>query len=164
VGNFSVIPAPVLSSLVFSSYLWNHYAASVMKARIPHDMVPTTRAKRLVGGSRMNVVALVTHGLSAMSVFADRIGVRLLLAVSMLTVLAVAALAVTLALRVTTSLAIPGWSTSTSGLLVVLLCQLFLLMMVFVFVALGGREVSSFVPARDHIHYIAGIERAFPAP
>ncbi|WP_165226352.1 glycosyltransferase [Aquisphaera insulae] len=162
VGNFSVIPATVLDRLVVSSDLWNHYAASVVKARLPHDMLPTPRARRLAGQSRMDVVALVTHGLSAMSVFGDRIGVRLLIAVSVLTGLALAALGATVAIRLTTSLAIPGWATTAAGLLVVLLAQLFLLMMVFVFVALGGREGSSVIPARDHVHYVAGIDRIDP--
>ncbi|QEH37996.1 putative glycosyltransferase YkoT [Aquisphaera giovannonii] len=162
VGNFSVIPAPLLSSLVVSSDLWNHYAASVVKARLPHDLLPTPRAKRLVGQSRMDLVALVTHGLSAMSVFGDRVGVRLILVLGLLTALAVVALAATVTIRLSTSLAIPGWATTASGLLVVFLSQLILLMTVFVFVALGGREGSSFLPARDYAYYIAGIDRIFP--
>jgi hypothetical protein len=37
--------------------------------------VPTERAPRLCGESRMNFVALVGHGLSALSVHAELIGV-----------------------------------------------------------------------------------------
>ena len=162
VGNFSVIPFPLLSRLVVVSDLWNHYAAAVMKARLPFDMVPTERARRLAGQSRMDIVALITHGLSAISVFADRVGVRLLIAMTVMMGLALTGLAATVLIRLSTSLAIPGWATYTSGLLVVLLVQLFMLMMIFVFVALGGRENSSFLPARDHVHFIAGVQRLFP--
>ena len=82
VGNFSVIPATVLRRLVAVSELWNHYAAAVYKAKLPMALIPAQRNCRLEGSSRMNLVALVVHGLSAMAVFGDRIGVRLLMVVS----------------------------------------------------------------------------------
>src|SRR5687767_2692176 len=65
VGNFSVVPYPLLRRLVVMSDLWNHYAAAVFQSRIAYGMVPTARTKRLAGRSRMNFVALVAHGLSA---------------------------------------------------------------------------------------------------
>src|ERR1051326_8593861 len=40
VGNFSVVPYSSLSSLVVISETWNHYAAAVLNARLPHAMVP----------------------------------------------------------------------------------------------------------------------------
>jgi SAM-dependent methyltransferase len=92
VGNFSVIPREQLGRLVAVSETWNHYAASVFKAKIPVEMVPTDRAPRIAGTSKMNLVGLVTHGLSAMSVFADTVGVRLLLATCPMALLAVAGL------------------------------------------------------------------------
>src|SRR5262245_6175531 len=79
-GNFSAIPQRLLTRLVAMSDLWNHYAAAVIKSRIPYATIVTTRGVRYAGVTRMNYVALVTHGLSAMSVFGERIGVRLLAA------------------------------------------------------------------------------------
>ena len=93
VGNFSAVPAALLSRLVVVSELWNHYAAAVFKARLPRDTVPTERAPRLCGESRMNFVALVGHGLSALSVHAELIGVRLLVATGLLVGLICALLA-----------------------------------------------------------------------
>ena len=84
VGNFSVIPAAQLRRLVVVSELWNHYAAAVFKARTPKATVPTARAPRLAGRSRMNFVDLVTHGLSALSVHSELIGVRLLVVAAVL--------------------------------------------------------------------------------
>ena len=78
VGNFSVVPYPVVKKLAVVSEMWNHYAAAVTHARIPTTLVPTVRGKRLAGRPTMNFVSLVAHGLDGMSVFADRIGVRLL--------------------------------------------------------------------------------------
>ena len=79
-GNFSVIPRERLASLVVVSELWNHYAAAAMRSRQPFCTIPTRRAERLDGESKMNFVGLVVHGLSAISVYSDIVGVRLLIA------------------------------------------------------------------------------------
>ena len=65
---------------MYSSELWNHYAAAVLKTRLPYTSVPTIRGRRLQGDSRMGFVSLAVHGLSALSVFSDTLGVRLLVA------------------------------------------------------------------------------------
>jgi hypothetical protein len=154
VGNFSVVPQYLLCRLVVVSDLWNHYAASVFKARLPLDMVETERAPRLAGQSKMNFTSLVIHGLSAISVFGDRVGVRMLIATSVLVGSALVALGAVVGLRVFTNLAIPGWATYAFGILLVLTVQLLMTMMVFVFVVLGGRESSSFLPIRDHGYFV----------
>ena len=64
VGNFRVIPFTMLDRLMGVGELWNHYAASVEKARIPITKVPTARGTRLAGSGKINCVALATHGLS----------------------------------------------------------------------------------------------------
>ena len=80
VGNFSIIPRSLLSRLVVVSELWNHYAAAVFKSKLPFGSIKTKRAERLGGHSRMDFVGLVIHGLSALSVHGERIGVRLIVA------------------------------------------------------------------------------------
>ena len=75
-----MIPRERLSCLVASSELWNHYAAAAFASRQPYATIPTRRATRLDGRSKMNFVNLVIHGLSAISVYSDAIGVRLLIA------------------------------------------------------------------------------------
>src|SRR6266478_1932726 len=71
VGNFSVVPRRHLSTFVVVSEAWNHYAASIFHARIPYQLVPTARGRRISGRSTMSFVDLVTHGLSAIAVFGD---------------------------------------------------------------------------------------------
>ena len=156
VGNFSVVPKQSLHRLVVVSNLWNHYAASVFQSRIPYTLYPTTRAKRVSGSSRMNFVSLVSHGLSAISIFADRVGVRLLVGVACLIVLAAAALAGVLAIKFGTTLAIPGWATNAVGILLVLLSQLFLLALVFTFIVLANRDNSQMIPLRDYEYFVDG--------
>jgi polyisoprenyl-phosphate glycosyltransferase len=154
VGNFSAIPRVRLDSLIVVSELWNHYAAAVVKSQQPFDTVPTERAQRLSGRSAMNFVKLVAHGLSAISVFGDIIGVRLLVATLALIALTIAGLIATLALRLTTNLPVPGWTTSTFGILIVILFQAVMLSIQFSFIVLGGRQGMTFLPCRDYDYFV----------
>jgi len=162
VGNFSIVPGSQLTRLVVVSELWNHYAAAVFKARLPRDTIPTVRAQRLSGRSRMNFVALVGHGLSALSVHAEVIGVRLLVMTSALVALVSVLLSVVVAVRVSTSLAIPGWATSAAGLLVVLLFQAIGFAVFFVFLVLHARSQPLFIPIRDYPYFVASVGALFP--
>jgi glycosyltransferase involved in cell wall biosynthesis len=156
IGNFSVIPASRLSSLVVVSEIWNHYAAAVLKSRQPHALVPTQRAKRLEGRPQMNFVQLAIHGLSAISVYSDIIGVRLLVATFVLIFITLIALACVVSIRLFTNLAIPGWATFTVGMLIVILLQAIMFSFVFSFIILGNRQGSTFLPLRDYSYFIAG--------
>jgi hypothetical protein len=159
VGNFSIIPHCRLRSLVVVSEMWNHYAASVFVSHQPFDTIPTTRAQRLSGKSKMNFVNLVTHGLAAISVYSDIVGGRMLLVAAALIVVAVTGIVATAMLRVFTDLAIPGWATSTEGILLVLLGQATTFALIFSFVILAGRSHLSFLPQRDYMYFVAGVEK-----
>ena len=161
VGNFSVVPYPVVKKLAVVSEMWNHYAAAVTHARVPTTLVPTVRGKRLAGRPTMNFVSLVAHGLSAMSVFADRIGVRLLATTGILMVVLLIALIVAVFVRFFTDLAIPGWTTVVLGFLTVLLVQTAILSMVFMFMIQMGRAGSSFIPAREFELFVDSVKRVW---
>jgi hypothetical protein len=163
VGNFSVIPDVLVGRLVVVSELWNHYAAAVFKARLPHDSIPTARAKRLSGHSRMNFVALVSHGLSALSVHAELIGVRLLVLSAVASVAVSVLLAAVVGIRLWTSLAIPGWATTAAGLLVLVLFQTLAAAVFFIFLVLHGRSQPLFIPIRDYTFFVEGARSVYPA-
>lgn len=164
IGNFSALDPIMARRLTTAADLWNHYAATVVKAGLPIEYVQTARRPRLAGRSRMNFSSLVAHGLSAISVFSDRVGARLLIAsgllMALVAVLAVAAIVV----RVATPLAIPGWATNAVGLLLVLLSQLFLLSLIFAFMVLSGRQGSSFLPERDYVYFVDGVQTLWQKP
>jgi hypothetical protein len=162
VGNFSVVPAALLARLVVVSELWNHYAAAVFKARLPRDTVPTERAPRLCGESQMNFVALVAHGLSALSVHAEVVGVRLLVATGVLVAVICALLASVLFVRLATALTIPGWAPTAVGLLVILLVQAIALALFFVLLIMHGRTQPLFIPIRDYYVFVNPVARLFP--
>ena len=154
VGNFSVVPFALLRRLVVMSDLWNHYAAAVFQSRIVYGMVPTARARRLAGRSRMNFVALVAHGLSAIAVFADRVGVRLLIT-------AIAALGVTLAIVVgatavwfLTGRAPAGWLVAAVIVGLVLVVQTVGAASLFVLQVLFARATAAFIPSRDYPFFV----------
>ncbi len=157
IGNFSVVPRPILKRLVVVSEVWNHYAAGTIKARVPYIEVPTTRGKRLHGEGRMNFVALVTHGLSAISVHGDVVGVRSLIATSVLILFAVAGILVVVVIRLVTDLAIPGWATYVVALLLIILIQAVTLSLFFIFLVLSNRDTASFLPERDYVHFISRV-------
>jgi polyisoprenyl-phosphate glycosyltransferase len=162
VGNFSATPYPLLRRLTAVSELWNHYAAAVFKARLPYALLPTQRAKRLAGRPQMNFVALVTHGLSAISVFSDRVGVRLLIAASAIFAISFASLVGMGLAKLFLAWPPPSWAVWTAGLALALAVQIFMLLAVFVFVTLGGREASSFLPLRDYVFFIGGGRKIHP--
>lgn len=157
VGNFSVIPRARLEGLVAVSELWNHYAAAVIRSRQPYVTLPTARAQRLDGRSHMSFVALVVHGMSAISVYDDVVFVRSIMAASFLAILSVVGLAAVIGTRVLTDIAIPGWATFTSGLLLLMLLQAVMFVASLTFLGLSSRQHASFVPSRDFAHYVGAV-------
>ena len=155
VGNFSLIPRSRLSSLSVVSELWIHYAAAAFRSRQPLSFVPTARAKRLRGKSQMNFPGLVTHGLSALAVNGDLVGVRVLLFGSILGVLNGVAFGTTSYLGIGSLFGVPVSSIFVAlGFLWTILMAM---TAVFVILVLGGRSVSGFLPKRDHGFYCEGV-------
>jgi polyisoprenyl-phosphate glycosyltransferase len=149
IGNFSVIPFAMLDSLTVIPELWSHYAAAVVKSKVPHALVPLARSRRLSGESRMGFVSLVIHGLSAISVYGDVLATRFLIASSVLTALSATAIGAVLVVRFGTGLAIPGWATSAVGLMLGIMLQTVMISLVFAFGVLYSRSGPAFIPFRD---------------
>lgn len=161
-GNFSIIPSQLLTRIVVVSEIWNHYSSGILKARIPHKYIPTDRSNRLAGSSRMNYVQLVVHGLSAISIYGDVIGVRALMATVMLALLSVVLIIIAIVVRSVTDLAIPGWATYVIGLSFIILLQSITISFSFIFLILNGRNNYSFLPQRDYQYFVLDVRRVFP--
>jgi len=161
VGNFCIIPLQSLRRLTGVSEVWNHYAAGIMKSKIPFLTIPTARGTRLYGKSKMNFVALITHGLSAISIYGDIVGVRLLIASSFLILLSAIAILLVVAIRLTTNMAIPGWASYITIILLIGLLQAMMLSLVFIFVILNSRNNYSFLPERDYHYFILDVQTIF---
>jgi glycosyltransferase involved in cell wall biosynthesis len=162
IGNFSIIPRQLLTRIVVVSEIWNHYSSGILKARIPHQYIPTDRSNRLAGSSRMNYVQLVIHGLSAISIYGDVIGVRALIATLILALFSLVLILVAIVVRSTTDLAIPGWATYVVGLSFIILLQSLTISFSFVFLILNGRNNYSFLPQRDYRYFVLNVQQIFP--
>jgi hypothetical protein len=163
VGNFSVVPRSAMARLMAVPDLWNHYAASVYRARLPRRLVPLPRGRRLAGESKMNFVSLLIHGLSAMSVFSDQVSARLLTAAVGFAFIAMGLMGVTAGIRWFTDLAVPGWATFTVGLLLVLVVQLLSFATLFAFLIASRRSSLNFLLTRDAPYFILGKTTAYGA-
>jgi polyisoprenyl-phosphate glycosyltransferase len=162
VGNFSVLPAAYLSTLAVLSELWNHYAAALFRSKLPHTMIPIARGQRISGKSTMNFVALVLHGLSAISVFGDVVGVRLMIAALAGSFMAGVGIIVVIAIRSLTNLAIPGWATYVVAALVVIMIQLIAVASSFTFFTLSSRINLGFIPLRDYSLFVEEVPEIYP--
>jgi hypothetical protein len=162
VGNFSVIPKRALSALVVAPELWNHYAASVFRIRIPWATNPVPRAKRYAGHSKMNFVGLMIHGLSAMSLYSDIVGTRLLIAVVALIALDLFGIG-GLLLAGFAAGAIPAWATTAVGISAVVLLQALTFALALAFLILSGRSGASFLPLRDCPLFVDAFEEHYHA-
>ena len=154
VGNFSLLPAFVLKNVVVISEIWNHYSSGIHRSRIPYLEVNVPRTKRLDGQPKMNLVSLITHGLSSIAVYGDLVGTRILLAIVMLSVLLLLALCLVVLIRFLTDLAIPGWATYVFGLLLISFLQLILIGTVFSLIILATRNSMNVIPIRDYKYYV----------
>jgi hypothetical protein len=158
IGNFSVIPRARVSSLVAVSELWIHYAAAAVRSRQPMCTVPCQRGRRIDGRSHMGFVSLVVHGLSAISAYSDVVFTRLVVGAALLAGFSLVALAGVIGVRVFTSLAIPGWATVASGLLLLVLLQAAMFAVGLTFQVLGSRQFATVLPRRDYSHYVLGLD------
>ena len=163
-GNFSLLTMPAVERLTHMPELWNNLPAAVMRSRLAYRTVPTTRGTRYSGVSKMNWVALVLHGMSALSVYTDVIFVRLLFAAGVVAALAVLGIVAAIVIRVATSLAIPGWATTVVGVFSILLVQMVVAVAVTALSILAGRSGRPFVPKYDCAQFIAGRERIDASP
>ena len=97
----------------------------------------------------MNFVALVCHGLSAISVFGDIVGVRLLIGSLAGSFLAGFGMVLVAMIWLFSNPAIPGWATYATGTLAIVVIQLVTIATSFTFFLLSNRPNQGFVPLRD---------------
>ena len=153
IGNFSVISSSVAHSLIAYPELWSHYSATVIKSKTSFVKIPCDRGTRIDGKSKMSMISLVLHGLSCISVFAPVVGARMLLTVSFVLLLFFLGIPVIFWIRFFSDMAIPGWATYTTGILVLFIFQLLGMSFIFVFFILNGKNPSQFLPEHNYKYF-----------
>jgi hypothetical protein len=109
----------------------------------------------------MNFVGLVIHGLSALSVFSETIGARLLILNSIVLLLSMTGVIATVVLRLGMGVGIAGWATNVVGILLIIILQTTMLTVLFCFGILGGRQATAFIPRRDYTHFAGSLRTIF---
>lgn len=162
VGNFSVLPRPVLDRVVGISEIWNHFAAGVFHARMPVIQVPIARGRRLAGESKMNLPALVMHGICALSVWSDVIVSRLFVLAVGVMAASVAVLVAIVVSRLVANPFTPGWATAVASLVILGMMLLGVVSLLLALIVLGSRSGSNFLPHRDWRDYVLPDGRSAP--
>jgi glycosyltransferase involved in cell wall biosynthesis len=158
-GNFCAIPFTYVHKIVQVSDIWNHFSGSIIRSGIPYTSEPAERGKRYHGNSKMNFPRLILHGLSAVSVYADIMAVRLILVSFFLIACAVVGIFAVASVRLFTDLAIPGWATFTVLALVILLFLSLLLGLLLLFNVLIMKTQKQIIPAKDYKDFILKVTK-----
>lgn len=158
-GNFCLIPSALLGRLAFDPMSWNHLAAAISRSRVDVVRIQSNRGKRFYGKSSMNLERLISHGLSAVSVFLDIAMIRVLIVSAVIMLFALVGVLTVIWLRLFTELAIPGWATNAVGLLSIIGLQGLILSTIASFLVLRSRSAVSMIPAIDGLKYIEKVER-----
>lgn len=158
-GNYSLLPMAAVRRLVYMPELWNNLAGSILRSRLQRTEVSTARGRRYGGSSRMKLIGLAVHALSALSVHTDRIFVRVLLGAAVVALASVLGIVAVAAIRLLTDLAIPGWATTAGGVLLIVLLQTIVIVVAASLTMLAGRSARPIVPIADARQFIAAREQ-----
>lgn len=161
VGNFSIVPAGFLPTLVTLPEMWNHYAAAIFHSRVPFEMIPTQRGSRYSGKSKMNYLALVMHGLHAISVFSDIVALRFLITLFTFSCGFTVLLFASLMVHLRSSPHLPTWTTYGGGALLFLLL-LMLNGFSLLLQLMSQRNSLDFLPIRDYKYFVEDVTRVGP--
>jgi polyisoprenyl-phosphate glycosyltransferase len=154
-GNFCLFSYGYARRLVSIPYLWSNLPAAVIRSRLPIEAVSVDRARRYAGQTKMNLISLVVHGLSGISVYAETIFVRALFLTLALFFLDVFSIAFVLTLRIFfPRYATPGWATTVSFGFSIILVQTFTFTLSFILTLLNNRVQHPVIPHAEYKHYV----------
>ena len=154
-GNFCFISRSYARRLVTIADLWRNLPAAVLRSRLPLKTVVVDRSKRYAGRSKMNLTSLIIHGLSGISVYAETTFVRLLVLTLSLFGLSGAVIASVLILRLFyPQYATPGWATTVSFGLAIILIQTLSVTLSFTLLLLHSRVQRLILPLADYKCYV----------
>lgn len=155
-GNFSVLSRSFARRLVTVADLWNNLPAAILRSRLPMTSVPVDRGNRYEGESKMNFTALAVHGFSGISVYSETIFIRLLILTIFLFVFGSISIATVLILRFFFPVhATPGWATTVTFGLTIILLQVFFTALSSILMLLNARVQRLIVPIVDFRAYVA---------
>ncbi len=152
-GNFCLIPRAFLVHLVSMSEIWSNFPAGIIQSRLPIHRLPTERGQRYHGQSTMNFIALIMHGLGAISVFSDAVFIRVTILSLVFLVMTGTAILTVLMLKLTGH-ATPGWASNLAVSLSILAVQMVMLSVVAAFMVLNNRTSVTVIPRLSYRNFV----------
>ena len=144
-GNFVLLPRSAAKRISQMPEASSHLASAILKSRLSIQRVTVDRGHRHFGESKMNMEQLISHSFSSLSIFTERIMVRLVIFSFFATLVSALAAAVVIAVRFFSDSATPGWATAALGLLIVFSLQF------LSFAGLGTLITLNVATLRDHL-------------
>ena len=122
-GNFSAFPGEKLKNIYNIETCSIHLPATILKSKLPYNVLKIDRGKRYFGFSKMNLTSLVFHGLKGLSVFSSLVISRLLILSAFLIVTLLLTIIGILILKFTGN-ASPGWASNLITALFIICFQI----------------------------------------
>jgi len=122
-GNFMVMTKKAAARMVASHETPLHVAAAALNSKLRILEIPLDRGARYAGKSKMNLVNLILHGIRSIMVFSEEVIVRITLFCFAVALAALIGLIAMVIMKVAGA-TIPGWYSTGSGLLMLLLFQI----------------------------------------
>jgi hypothetical protein len=111
----------------------------------------------------MNFNDLVVHGLSAWFANQELVATRLLILTLLTSAFLFIPMGVVVVIRLWTNWGVPGWATTTIGLLAIMDVQSLIASFVLVFSIMMNRSNLGFVPIRDYGWFVKGECKLYPS-
>jgi hypothetical protein len=157
-GNFCALGPEAVGRLAHMEETWLHLPAALLRSGLEIRKRSLDRGKRYLGASKMNLVALTIHGLSAIAVFSEPVLTRIIAICLAVIVAAASATVVAVSLKLA-GLASPGWLTTVAGILVVAFVQAVGLCLVCLILLLNGRRTATSVPYNTAASFVQRIDQ-----
>jgi polyisoprenyl-phosphate glycosyltransferase len=158
-GNFSVVSRSALAAIIARPDTWNHYAASIVRSRIPFSTVALPRGNRYVGESHMRYSSLVIHGLSGISTFREIVGLRLMVAFSVILALLFGLLCAGGFGWYLTGGVLFSWMAMAACSGMIFSALGLLISLLFVLSVLGRRSESEVIPSNTAYDFVATVTK-----
>lgn len=147
-GNFSLTPWEYVPNILYCSGIWNNFAATLLKSRVPITYLATDRGDRFQGKSKMGFTGLMLHGLSAIAVFSDVVIGRIIATLSILTLILTLAVIGVVGFKLFSDVFVPGYATYVILFLSNLLFVTLFIGFLFVMMLLSRRDKSASLPMK----------------
>lgn len=133
-GNFMALSKNAALRLAVTRETWLHLAGSVLNSRLRIGYCPLDRGMRYSGKSKMNFEGLTLHGLRGIMLFSENVLVRITIFCIFFSTVLLATLGIMVLLKIA-GLAIPGWFSTVSGILLLMLFQTGILALLVLIIA-----------------------------